>query len=621
MSVPKRISDNQVVLLVILVLSFLDIVLLERKYNLFTGGFLLPERIGTPGTRLVFGGVVLALEAGLAGCFWYLFHIIGLIRRARLDLTRYLFLVLYGGGSLVGTIAKYQILSYFGDFLSMAVLRNLGGGSLTGALGYGAVEFLKFGAWLVPGITFCWLCFKRMKTRKPVMAGSAQPTANLKQLSLRMLSCLMLLLGVSFAANANATMRRYLPKTTPFALAHGLIEEVAGPRKSFLAQFTEKMAAPLPVAHAKVSFGDRKDNLVLIVSESTRADVLGADAAGRPVAPAWRQLAAEGGSAARYYSHTGFTTSSLKALFLGSLDDRRPLGGSLFEVLKHNGYQVVVISGQDESFGDIARDSGETVADIFFDARSAKSERVFPSSDSGSLTLSNSRVVQQFKAVSRSIDWSRPVFFYINLQAAHFPYNYPQMPRTIDKHPLERGDISENQKARLKQTYHNAVAYSDWATSQIVQQLKDKGVYDRSLVAVSGDHGESLFDDGILGHGIRLTDSQLRTLLLANRKLPAFAKLLGQSDLAAELLKGIGATVEGTTLHTPVLQIVGSRTMPAELGYVYPDGRHFSLHNGNREIRADWLNAPVATDQLAQDSLEYKELRKLVQDWKNQVRQ
>jgi glucan phosphoethanolaminetransferase (alkaline phosphatase superfamily) len=406
-------------------------------------------------------------------------------------------------------------------------------------------------------------------------------------------------------------MRRYLPKTTPYALAHSVIEQIVGDDRPFLAQFAQ--VPPAPRAQAKVSFGARKDNLVLIVSESTRADVLGAEVAGTPVTPAWRQLAAEGSAAANYYSHTGYTIPSLKSLFLGSLDNSRPLGGSLFEVLKRNDYQVVVLSGQDESFGGIAADSGEAAADIHFDARSAKSERVFSSADAGSLALSNGRVIQQFDAVAQQIDWNRPVFIYMNLQAAHFPYDYPGMPRTVDKHPLARADISETRKAELKETYYNAVAYSDWATARVIQALKDRGVYGRSLVAVSGDHGESLFDDGTLGHGMRISDKQLHTLLVANRKLPALDGLLGQSDLAAELLKGIGATVEGARPHAPVLQIIGAPTMPAELGYVYPDGRRFSVHNANREISADWLRAPIPADQVTATSREGMELRRLVQ--------
>lgn len=614
----KNISDSWIFSLVVLFLSLLDLLLLERKYNIFSGGFLLLERVATPSARLVFGAAVLALEAGLAGCAWYVLHIVGLLRGTAVGVSRYLFVVLYGGASVVGLFAKYQVLSYFGDFLTMAMLRNLGGGSLTGALEYGSAELLLFGAWLVPAITFCYLVFRWMKSHLPAM--KRPPGGSIGRFSVRLLACLVILLGVSVAADVNPVMRRYLPKVTPFALAHTVIGEFSTKPPSILEQYAARIPAGAPAPALEISFGERKDNLVLIVSESTRADVLAAEIDGRPVTPVWRGLAAEGAAAPHYYSHTGFTTSSLKALFLGSLDGRRPMHGSLFEVLKRHAYQIVVISGQDESFGDIAKDTAQHVADSYFDARSAKSDRVFSSAAAGSLALSNGRVVRQFETVAQQIDWKRPVFFYINLQAAHFPYYHPEMPRTVDLQPLERAQISEGQKLRLKRTYLNAVAYSDWATGRIVEKLKQAGVYERTLLTVSSDHGESLFDDGILGHGIRLTDSQLHALLLANRKLPAFSGVLGQSDLAAELLKGIGAQVTNARPRSPVLQLIGDRLAPAELGFVGPGRQRFSLNNTTGEVRADWLDAPLQADRFAPDSREAQTLRELVRSWKDQVR-
>jgi hypothetical protein len=153
-----------------------------------------------------------------------------------------------------------------------------------------------------------------------------------------------------------------------------------------------------------------------------------------------------------------------------------------------------------------------------------------------------------------------------------------------------------------------------------VETIKRAGAYERTLVAVSADHGESLFDDGILGHGIRVTDSQLHALLLANRPLPAFSGVLAQSDLAVELLKGIGATVDGARRHSPVLELIGDPAMPAELGYMDGGQDYFVLNNLTGEIKADWLSRPMPVETIAPGSREQKTLLKLVADWKNQVR-
>lgn len=622
-SVRKPGAGAWTLLAVVCLLTLLDIALLERKYNLFTGGFLLAERIDTASARLVFAGTVFAVEFGLAGCFWYLFHLLGLYRGSAASLTRFHFLFIYGGISVAAIVAKYRVLSYFGDLLSVAVLRNLGGGTLSGAVAYGAAELMQAGAWMVPVLALAWYVHRRVKAGV-LRAAPAKRRHGAGALALRLLACVAGLFSITLAASADHTMNKFLLKTTPYALAQAVLEDLVDKEAPFLARFSQSVAATLPPAHTEVSFGKRKDHLVLIVSESTRADVLAAQVDGQAVTPVWNSIASTGSVAPQYYSHTGFTTSSLKAIFNASLGASRPLGGSLFEILKKNGYQIVVLSGQDESFGNIAGESrSQALADIFFDARSAKAERVFSSSDAGSLALSNARIVQEFDAVSKKLDWSRPVFVYINLQAAHFPYHHDAMPRTVEPRPLGRSEISEESRTRLRSTYLNAVAYSDWATGEILARLKQAGAYERTLLAVSGDHGESLFDDGMLGHGIRLVDDQLKTLLLTNRPLPALENLLGQTDLAAHLLRAIGASVGASdgapAAREAVVQIIGATQAPSQLGHVYADGGRFSVDNDNRELHAPWLPAPLPFGQLQPGSREHRALSALVRDWKQAV--
>jgi hypothetical protein len=100
----------------------------------------------------------------------------------------------------------------------------------------------------------------------------------------------------------------------------------------------------------------RPMNLIVVVVESLRGDVIGKRVDGRTVAPNLEALARQG-FAAPAYSHVGFTTASLKSIFTGDLapaDDRT----SLFRELKAGGYRVGVFSGQPESFGDIDRVTG-----------------------------------------------------------------------------------------------------------------------------------------------------------------------------------------------------------------------------------------------------------------------
>lgn len=604
---------------VVFAITAADLVLLEQKYNIFSGGFLVAHRITGYSDRAFFFLLIISSEYALAYFFWCLFAFIGIRRRMPARKISYLFLILYGAGSGIITIAKYQILSYFGDFLSLAILRNLGGGSLRDGLMYGLEEGIYIGVIGIFIVLVCWFLYKIMVKN----VESSQPSnARLADMQISMTLSIVMMVSLSLiATHAMPELGRYFNKTTPNALSSVIIDSLSPVRASTLVSLladSKKLGNRTPSVEYQLTFPQKKENLFFIVSESTRADVLDADINGQAITPIWRELAKQGSVGRTYFSHTGFTTSSLKAIFRSSLGSSLPLGGTLFKILKSQGYQIVVLSGQDESFGDISKDSGmDTTADIFFDARSAKDDRVFSSSSQGSLTLSNDRILEQFKAVAAKLDWQRPIFMYINLQAAHFPYFHKGMPLTAIREPLARNQISDKYRERLRATYFNAVAYSDWATGIIVDEIKNHRVYDQSLIAVSGDHGESLFEDGILGHGIKITNTQMHTLLVANRHIEAFDGLIGQQDLARYLLKGLGVkfTPDVEIKDKPVIQLIGSLQEPSELGYAYVGGNRLTVDFHIDEVSATWLSNPIKIVDLVPKSKEHSELMQLVKEW------
>jgi glucan phosphoethanolaminetransferase (alkaline phosphatase superfamily) len=612
---------NLIIPFTALVITLLDIALLERKYNVFTGGFLQPSPLVTLADRLYLCSTIFLLELSLAAVCWYLLRLIFASRSITVAMSKYQFIVVYGAGSVLALVAKYKVLSYFGDFISLAVLRNLGGGDLNGALLYSLEdsELFLFGAGAVA--LAAWLLYRRLRKRLAVGLTSGT-RSNAKQYLSGLAISFIALCSLAYVASNEASVGRNLRAVTPYWGANELNKLWRPTVPSTLEAMSRNVSPLTKPRPSQITFAGRKDNLILVVSESTRADVMEASIEGKPVTPIYRMLASMGGVADRYYSHSGFTTSSLKAIFNGSLNHDRPFQGTLFEVLKKNGYQIVVLSGQDEAFGDVARDSNlEQMADIFFDARSAKNDRVFSSAAAGSLALSNKRVIEQFDRISSKIDWKRPVFIYVNFQAAHFPYFHKGMPVLPGVTPIERADISQEKRAQVELTYLNAVASSDASTGQLVDRLRKLGMFDKTLFVVSGDHGESLFEDGILGHGVKITDTQMHTLLVANRRLPEFASLLGGTQLADSLLKGIGGSYVVPPVPLPasgvsVIHYIGDLKAPAELGYTYADGRRLVLDNRLGEVRLSQMQKPVKVSELPVAGQTYRELSRLIAEWR-----
>jgi len=621
---PDWENVNVMIPLAALVVMLLDIALLERKYNIFTGGYLQANPIINISDRLYFCGIIFSLELSLACICWYLLRLISGPRSTGL-VRVYQFVVIYGVGSALVLAAKYKVLSYFGDFVSLAVLRNLGGGNLSGALLYSLEDSRLF--LIVAGVIglAAWLLYRRLRKRMSTGRAARGGADTKRYFACMAMLSFVALCSLAYVASNEAMASRHLRAVTPYWFANE-VNTLWRPEVPTTIEVMSRNLRPLVKPEpSEITFAGRKDNLVLVVSESARADVIDASIEGKPVTPTFRMLASLGGAANQYFSHTGYSTSSLKAIFNGSLGKDRPFQGTLFEVLKKHGYQIVVLSGQDESFGDVARDTGmERTADIFFDARSAKNERVFSSAAAGSLTLSNKRIIEQFDKISSEIDWKRPVFMYVNLQAAHFPYYHKGMPLLPGIVPIERAEISREKRAQLKLTYLNAVASSDASTGQLVDRLRKLDVFDNTLFVVSGDHGESLFEDGILGHGVKITTTQMHTLLVANRRLPEFASLLGGTRLADSMLKGIGGSYIPPASSEPapsvsVLHYIGSLKSPEALGYTYADGTRLVLDNRLGEVHASQWKAPLKVSALPVEGQTYRELSRLVAEWRSIV--
>jgi hypothetical protein len=273
------------------------------------------------------------------------------------------------------------------------------------------------------------------------------------------------------------------------------------------------------------------------------------------------------------YSHVGFTTASLKSLFTGRLDPAAG-GPSLFRDLKANGYRIGVFSGQPESFGDISEVVGMArSADTFVDAETLKEERAFSFAAKGSLLVDGRILLRELdRFYGKPPDWSKPAFLYLNFQEAHFPYAHPSTMRILPGAPIARGDIRIENRAALERTYWNAVAYDDWLIGQVIARLKRLGIWDNTLLAVTADHGESLFDDGFLGHGHMINPQQTRIPFLLSAPGIAAAGPVGLDDYRAILLNALGAKLPGRP-QGPVFLHIGPLDAPTAIGMAEAGGR------------------------------------------------
>ena len=69
---------------------------------------------------------------------------------------------------------------------------------------------------------------------------------------------------------------------------------------------------------------------------------------------------------------------------------------------------------------------------------------------------------------------------------------------------------------RLRAIYDCAVSYHDQQLGRLVAKLKSWGIWDQTMLIVTADHGEELFEDGRCGHGGSLRDTLVHVPLLVH---------------------------------------------------------------------------------------------------------
>jgi len=593
--------------LVLLLVLVPELALADRKYGLFSGGFGQSQAVETPFELAAFAAGVLACQAFL---FWLLYRGVRLLHRRRADswLFHFNYAVFVGGGAVAAMIAKYQALAFFSDAMSFQIVRNLGGGSLVDALLYSLSEAGLMVIALGGAALFYLIALLVLRRRW----RNAPPLPDVWRLGWRkglaaFIATALVLFGVNRVDDAREAAARFdsvialstlLDQATDFdrdgwswftypidrqpfdAARHPFALDIPGDgidQDGFGGDFTFTGSAATP---PPPPIAGPRPNVVLIVLESTRADSIGRAVDGRLVTPTLDAMAAGGSAAARAYSHVGFTTQSLQSLFTGELapvDDRQ----SLFRDFLANGYQVGVFSGQAEDFGDTANLVGMRRGQIFVDGNTLRNERSFSFAAEGSVNVDGRILLREFdRRLGRPEAWTQPHFLYFNLQSAHFPYSEPMMDRILPGAPIPRGEINADNRDWVAHTYWNAVAYDDRLIGALIERLRRLGVLDRTLVFVTADHGESLFDDGFLGHGHMLNEQQTRIPFVVNRPGIVMPPVIGLADMRGIILRAAGANPIPAP-HAAIFQYLGALDRPAQIGTVDAAGNRilFSLYD------------------------------------------
>ena len=272
-------------------------------------------------------------------------------------------------------------------------------------------------------------------------------------------------------------------------------------------------------------------NVILITIDTLRADHLGCYGYREIKTPNIDSLAAGGARFARAFTPVPVTLPSHSSMLTGTYpmlsgmhdfaaNKLSPDQPTLTTVLKHAGYTT-----------------GAVVASAVLDSRFGLNrgfDFYFDHFDFSRLEESNLDQMERPGNVvaDHALDWlgknaNRKFFLWMHLYDPHYPYNPPQ-------------PYSHEYAA---QPYDGEIAFDDEQVGRVLRFLKEKGLYQNTVIVLAGDHGESLGEHGEKTHGFFIYNATLHVPLIVH--LPgSSATVVGDPvslvDLMPTVLAAIG---------------------------------------------------------------------------------
>lgn len=332
-------------------------------------------------------------------------------------------------------------------------------------------------------------------------------------------------------------------------------------------------------------------NVLLVVVDTLRADRLSLYGYHRPTSPHLEAFAREGVTFLNARSPAGCTFPSVNALltsrdpaiFLGRPDLGIPETiRSLPEILRDLGYSTAAISASP-----IVRDTPSQMNPV------GGFGRGFMSFDEDCWKKHASCINKKALGLVQTLP--EPWFLYLHYLEPHAPYRpaadhawklAPKDPKGVrawarrgEAFPVGRrlydGDtryqFGPRDLAHLSNLYDEEIAYFDEQFKELVDELRERDLLDRTAIVLTADHGEEMYEHGNFGHCRDLAfETVLKTPLLL--RFPGATNGVDQGsrreslannlDVVPTLLDYLGISAAGQTFDGKSLRPIIEKDQP-----------------------------------------------------------
>lgn len=309
-------------------------------------------------------------------------------------------------------------------------------------------------------------------------------------------------------------------------------------------------------------------NVLLVTIDCLRADHLGAQGYAKPTTPALDRLAAQGVRFTNAFTNAPMTLPSIPQLFTSTIFPTKDVDTFLGPVARAGISSAAVVNNA-------------WIPLWLSQGKHAEPPGTFDAMVSGDLDAK--------KITDRALAWLRAhrddrFVLYLHYLDAHTPYAPPEEYVAMFADPAYRGKVGGTfsdvegadagrydaaDRKKIVALYDAALRYIDDQIGRVLAYLEESDLDRNTVVVITADHGEELWDHGRFFHGQSLYDELLHVPLLV--RLPAGASAgtvverpVRAIDVAPALLAWAGLERPETFQGRPLAEAIAAPDAPGD---------------------------------------------------------
>lgn len=254
-------------------------------------------------------------------------------------------------------------------------------------------------------------------------------------------------------------------------------------------------------------------------------------------------------------------------------------GTVLFDVLKTLNYQINITSSTNTNWPEFKNTCYVQIQDSIKD------------DFEGDPWKKDEQATAYFKKWLGNQNTEKPIFSFVFFDAPH-GYSFPKEanPFNASKEKISYMTLTANSPeiAMTEKQYKSAVYYDDKLFGEMLDTLKEKGLYENSMIIYTSDHGQEFFEFGDFGHNTNFSSAQT--------KVPMVIKL--PSSLKGKPIPSTNTLTSHVDIVPTLLSLIGTKNPANE----YSNGQNIFDDSFARDqvTCSNWTKNSIISDDLVQ---------------------